>query len=158
MKTRGGVCDDSPRSVHASLSVAARKGMGLRFLRFAASSMCDIARFNSQQFRVSKRHFLAHKKYPCVLPNRPSSGFHALFALVYEISVHVHNAQITDEENSMNKDQVKGRTQEAKGKVKEVTGRILDDKGLEMEGNVQKNAGKIRAGVGDIKHDLKKGS
>jgi len=47
----------------------------------------------------------------------------------------------------MNKDQVKGRAQEAKGKVKEVTGKILDDKGLEIEGNVQKNVGRVRAGV-----------
>ena len=41
----------------------------------------------------------------------------------------------------MNKDQVKGRVEEAKGKVKEVTGKVLDDKGMEVEGNVQKNVG-----------------
>ena len=39
----------------------------------------------------------------------------------------------------MNKDQVKGRVEEAKGKVKEVTGKILNDDEMELEGNVEKN-------------------
>ncbi len=49
----------------------------------------------------------------------------------------------------MNKDQVKGR-------VKEAAGVILDDKGMEIEGNVQKNVGKVQAGFGDLKDDIKK--
>ncbi|MDO8846698.1 CsbD family protein [Methylicorpusculum sp.] len=56
----------------------------------------------------------------------------------------------------MNKDQAKGRVEEAKGKVKETIGKMLDDKGMEVEGNVQKNVGKGRAGWGDLKDDLKK--
>lgn len=56
----------------------------------------------------------------------------------------------------MNKDQVKGRVEEAKGKVKETIGKVLDDKGMEVEGNVQKNVGKGRGGWGDLKDDLKK--
>ena len=60
------------------------------------------------------------------------------------------------QETLMNKDQVKGRVEEAKGKVKEVTGKVLDDKGMEVEGNVQKNVGKGRAGFGDLKEDIKK--
>ncbi|SDX01002.1 CsbD family protein [Thiocapsa roseopersicina] len=56
----------------------------------------------------------------------------------------------------MNKDQVKGRYEEAKGKVKEVAGNVSGDKELEVEGNVQKNLGKIQAGVGDLKEDIKK--
>jgi len=56
----------------------------------------------------------------------------------------------------MNKDQIKGRVEEAKGKVKEVTGNILDDEELELEGNIQKNIGKAKAGFGDLKEDLKK--
>ncbi|MDO8940310.1 MAG: CsbD family protein [Methylicorpusculum sp.] len=56
----------------------------------------------------------------------------------------------------MNKDQAKGRVEEAKGKVKETIGKVLDDKGMEVEGNVQKNVGKGRAGWGDLKDDLKK--
>lgn len=56
----------------------------------------------------------------------------------------------------MNKDQVKGRYEEAKGKVKEVAGNVSGDKELEVEGNVQKNLGKVQAGVGDLKEDIKK--
>jgi uncharacterized protein YjbJ (UPF0337 family) len=55
----------------------------------------------------------------------------------------------------MSKDQVKGRIEEAKGTVKEVVGKILDDKDLEVEGNVQKNVGKVQAGFGDLKEDVK---
>ena len=55
----------------------------------------------------------------------------------------------------MNKDQIKGKVEEAKGKVKEVAGKILDDKGMEIEGNVQKNVGKVQKGFGDLKEDIK---
>jgi uncharacterized protein YjbJ (UPF0337 family) len=58
----------------------------------------------------------------------------------------------------MNKDQVKGRFEEAKGKVKEVSGNLLGDDELELEGNIEKNVGKVRAGFGDLKDDLKKAS
>ena len=49
----------------------------------------------------------------------------------------------------MNKDQVKGRVEEA-------TGKVLDNKEMEVEGNVQKNVGKGQAGFGNLKEDLKK--
>jgi uncharacterized protein YjbJ (UPF0337 family) len=55
----------------------------------------------------------------------------------------------------MNKDQVKGRVEEAKGKVKEVTGNVIGNKKLETEGNIEKNLGKGQAGYGDAKEDLK---
>lgn len=55
----------------------------------------------------------------------------------------------------MSEDQVKGRIEEAKGTVKEVVGKLLDDKDLEVEGNVQKNVGKVQAGFGDLKEDVK---
>ena len=67
---------------------------------------------------------------------------------------------ITDiryQEITMNKDQIKGRVKEATGKAKEVTGRIVDDKDLEEEGMVEKTIGKVQAGYGDLKDDLKKG-
>ncbi|MDO9104777.1 MAG: CsbD family protein [Methylovulum sp.] len=57
----------------------------------------------------------------------------------------------------MNKDQVKGRVEEAKGKVKEVTGKIIDDEEMEIKGKVQKNVGKGQAGYGDVKEEIKKG-
>ena len=56
----------------------------------------------------------------------------------------------------MNKDQVKGRIEEAKGTVKEVTGKVVGNEELEVKGNIQKNLGKVQAGVGDIKEDIKK--
>lgn len=55
----------------------------------------------------------------------------------------------------MNKDQVKGRVEEVKGKVKEVAGSIVGNKSLEAKGVVQKTVGKIQAGLGDVKSDVK---
>ena len=56
----------------------------------------------------------------------------------------------------MNKDQVKGRLEEAKGKVKEVAGQIVGNKDLEEKGKVKKTVGKVQAGIGDLKEDIKK--
>jgi uncharacterized protein YjbJ (UPF0337 family) len=58
----------------------------------------------------------------------------------------------------MNKDQVKGRAEEAKGKVKEVAGHMVGNKDLELEGNIQKNVGKVQAGIGDVKEKVKDAS
>ena len=55
----------------------------------------------------------------------------------------------------MNKDQVKGRVEEAKGKIKEVAGKIVGNKTLEVKGDVQKNMGKAEASYGDAKRNLK---
>ena len=56
---------------------------------------------------------------------------------------------------SINKDQVKGRVEEAKGKVKEVTGKLTGDETLEIKGKVQKLVGKAQAKFGDVKQDIK---
>jgi uncharacterized protein YjbJ (UPF0337 family) len=56
----------------------------------------------------------------------------------------------------MNKDQVKGRVEEVKGKAKEVAGKVTDNKNLEQKGMIQNAAGKVQAGFGDLKEDLKK--
>jgi uncharacterized protein YjbJ (UPF0337 family) len=56
----------------------------------------------------------------------------------------------------MNKDQVKGRMREAQGKTKEVVGRMAGDKDLEIEGVVQNAVGKVQAGIGDLKDEVKK--
>jgi uncharacterized protein YjbJ (UPF0337 family) len=56
----------------------------------------------------------------------------------------------------MNKDQMKGRVEEAKGKVKEVAGKVVGNKDLEQEGKIQNTGGKVRAGYGDLKEDIKK--
>jgi uncharacterized protein YjbJ (UPF0337 family) len=55
---------------------------------------------------------------------------------------------------SINKDQVKGRVEEAKGTVKEVIGRVFGNKSLEMKGNIQKNVGTVQTAVGNAKEDI----
>ena len=54
----------------------------------------------------------------------------------------------------MNKDQVKGRVEEAKGKIKEVAGKIVGNKRVEIEGKVETGAGKAQATYGDAKDKL----
>jgi uncharacterized protein YjbJ (UPF0337 family) len=61
------------------------------------------------------------------------------------------------QETDMNNDQVKGRIKEAEGKAKQVAGNVVGNKKLEEKGKVQKDVGKVQAGFGDLKHDLKKG-
>jgi uncharacterized protein YjbJ (UPF0337 family) len=56
----------------------------------------------------------------------------------------------------INKDQVKGRADEAQGKIKEVVGKTVGNQDLENKGNIQKNIGAVRAKVGDVKEDIKK--
>ena len=56
----------------------------------------------------------------------------------------------------MNKDQVKGRIKEAKGAAKEVAGKVTGKESLEQKGKLQKAAGKVQKGYGDIKSDIKK--
>lgn len=55
----------------------------------------------------------------------------------------------------MNKDQVKGRVEEVKGKVKEVAGKVVGNKSLESKGATQKIGGKIQAGLGDARSNIK---
>jgi uncharacterized protein YjbJ (UPF0337 family) len=59
---------------------------------------------------------------------------------------------------SINKDQIKGRVDEAKGTVKEAVGKLVGNETLEAKGNIQKNLGKVEAKVGDIKQDVKDAS
>ena len=55
----------------------------------------------------------------------------------------------------MNKDQVKGRVEQAKGSVKEATGKVVGNQKLEVEGKIDKAAGKTQATYGDLKEDVK---
>ena len=57
----------------------------------------------------------------------------------------------------MNKDQLKGRMEEAAGQAKKVTGKVVGNKSLEQKGRVEQAAGKLRAGYGDAKSEIKKG-
>jgi uncharacterized protein YjbJ (UPF0337 family) len=56
----------------------------------------------------------------------------------------------------INKDQVKGRAEEAQGKVKEVVGHAVGNKDLEARGKMQKDIGAARGKLGDVKEDIKK--
>ena len=56
----------------------------------------------------------------------------------------------------MNKDQVKGRIEEAKGKAKKTTGKAVGNKSLERKGTIQSASGKVQAGFGDLREDIKK--
>jgi uncharacterized protein YjbJ (UPF0337 family) len=55
----------------------------------------------------------------------------------------------------MDKDQIKGSSQQAKGKVKEATGKVTGDAKLESEGKADTGAGKIRNAIGGIKDTLR---
>ena len=55
----------------------------------------------------------------------------------------------------MNKDQVKGRIEQAKGAVKETTGKVVGNKKLETEGQIEQATGKTQATYGDLKEDVK---
>ena len=57
---------------------------------------------------------------------------------------------------SINKDQVKGHTNEAIGKAKEVVGSVVGNKELEVKGTIQKNTGIVQAKIGDIKSSIAK--
>ncbi len=56
----------------------------------------------------------------------------------------------------MNKDQVKGRMEEATGKAKKVVGKVFRDESLKDKGRLEEAAGKVRAGYGDAKSEWKK--
>jgi uncharacterized protein YjbJ (UPF0337 family) len=55
----------------------------------------------------------------------------------------------------MNKDQVKGRVEQAKGSIKETTGKVVGNRELEGEGAVDKATGKAQATYGDVKEKVK---
>lgn len=56
----------------------------------------------------------------------------------------------------MNKDQVKGRIDEATGKAKEAAGRMTGNPDMEDRGTMQKVGGKAQKTYGDVKEDVKK--
>jgi uncharacterized protein YjbJ (UPF0337 family) len=55
----------------------------------------------------------------------------------------------------MNKDQVKGRVEEAKGAIKEKTGQATGKVDLEDRGTMEKVAGKAQKTYGDVKERVK---
>ena len=55
----------------------------------------------------------------------------------------------------MNKDQVKGRVEEAKGAIKETAGRVTGNPDLQDRGTLEKAAGKVQKTYGDAKQQVK---
>ena len=53
-----------------------------------------------------------------------------------------------------NKDEVKGKLDQAKGQVKEAAGRALDDRKLEDEGAADRAGGEVREGFGKAKRKV----
>jgi len=59
------------------------------------------------------------------------------------------------QENTMDKDRVKGSAKQAKGKAKEVAGEVLGDAKLKGEGKADQAAGKVQNAVGGVKDALR---
>ena len=55
----------------------------------------------------------------------------------------------------MDKDRIKGSSEQAKGKVKKVAGKPTGDANLEGEGKAEKTQGRIRSAFGGLKDTLK---
>ena len=55
----------------------------------------------------------------------------------------------------MNKDQVKGRVEQAKGSVKENVGKAVGNPNLRDQGTADKAAGKVQSTYGDAKEKVK---
>lgn len=55
----------------------------------------------------------------------------------------------------MNKDQIKGRIDQATGKVKEELGDALGNPRMENEGRLEKTGGRAQADYGDAKEKVK---
>lgn len=56
----------------------------------------------------------------------------------------------------MKKEQVTGRLEEAKGAVKETVGKAVGSTKMELEGKLEKNAGKAEAAAGDLANKVEK--
>jgi len=57
---------------------------------------------------------------------------------------------------SSTKDKTEGTFHQIKGKAKEVAGKLTDNQKLEVEGTVEKSAGKVQKKVGETKKVLGK--
>jgi len=72
--------------------------------------------------------------------------------LALTVGCHCEQQQ---EEDTMDKDRIKGSAEQVKGKIKEVAGKVTGDAKLESEGKADKAAGKIQNTVGGIKDAVK---
>lgn len=58
----------------------------------------------------------------------------------------------------MNKHQVEGRVDQSTGKVKELAGKAVGNDRLQSEGLADQAKGKVQAGYGDTKENIKDGA
>ena len=54
----------------------------------------------------------------------------------------------------MNRDEIKGKVEQAQGKVKEVIGRATSDERLRDEGVADQAGGEVREGYGKVKRNI----
>jgi uncharacterized protein YjbJ (UPF0337 family) len=99
-----------------------------------------------------------------------SSDLRPLSGVSYVLSTDVHLERSVGEANTqsvdqltynegvaMNKDQIKGRVEEAKGAIKETAGRVTGNPDLKDRGTLEKAAGKVQKSYGDVKEQVKEG-
>lgn len=53
-----------------------------------------------------------------------------------------------------NRDEIKGKLDQAKGAVKETVGRVTNDRDLEAEGSADRTGGKVQEGFGTAKRKV----
>lgn len=53
-----------------------------------------------------------------------------------------------------NKDEIKGKVDQAKGHLKETAGRVLNDRNLESEGTADRAGGELREGFGTARRKV----
>jgi len=56
----------------------------------------------------------------------------------------------------MNKDHVKGKTNEITGEIKEQVGKMTGDRSMEARGHAREIKGKLQQGIGDAKDALQR--
>jgi uncharacterized protein YjbJ (UPF0337 family) len=71
--------------------------------------------------------------------------------------MHEEYPSALKEDRHMNKDHIKGMSNEATGEVKEHVGRALGDKSTELKGHAQEMKGKAQQKKGDAKDALREG-
>jgi uncharacterized protein YjbJ (UPF0337 family) len=62
---------------------------------------------------------------------------------------------ITEEQNMINKDQVKGNVKEVGGKIEKEAGKVLGNPKLEAKGAKHELEGKVQTAVGNLKEVIK---
>jgi len=54
----------------------------------------------------------------------------------------------------MNRDEIKGKAEQAKGYLKDKAGQVMNDPDLEAEGEIERGKGELREGFGKAKRKI----